>query len=280
MADMTVKAALVELASILAPKSPLVNAQIDTACDRPAAYVAQFKSRLAERAVTKPTQDLPLLALVDALVEHSLLAEIDVHAAPEDVLHAVERLASLPKKARAFGKVAKADDFDDLSASAVLARLEGVTSKAGWHLVGLDRGADAFYVVAVRDAQVIGPAVTAAGFRRLQRFAETEPSAIQSHADRMAAIEATLMVPNPVWRFFLKVEADRVAVWALKVAELAIDLSDSTLGQADDIDRTLRFERWEDTRAAGEREIADHLAQGFAEVSADEYRARHAAAKL
>lgn len=74
---MTARDALVAIAGLLAPDVPEVAHRVTAAHDDPAGYVRQHAKWLGNRGVTGPVPLLPWLALVDALHEHGLAAEVD-----------------------------------------------------------------------------------------------------------------------------------------------------------------------------------------------------------
>ncbi|KOU47391.1 hypothetical protein ADK56_26410 [Streptomyces sp. MMG1522] len=73
----TARASLAEIAALLAPAHPEVAEEVLRAHDDPEGYVSAFADRLDDRGVDEPVDDLPWIALIDALSDRGLLAEFD-----------------------------------------------------------------------------------------------------------------------------------------------------------------------------------------------------------
>jgi hypothetical protein len=96
---MTARDALVAIATLLAPDRPLVAAHATEAHDDPPAYVRHHAARLDERDITEPIPLLPWIAVVNALTDDDLLAEVDWKESPDEVVWGLRRLRSSPRDA-------------------------------------------------------------------------------------------------------------------------------------------------------------------------------------
>jgi hypothetical protein len=83
---MTPRDALVALTAMLAPDWPDVTELVLAAHDNPASYTRR----------PAPVPLLPWVALVDALADHDLLAEVDRRERPDEVVRMLRRLATSP----------------------------------------------------------------------------------------------------------------------------------------------------------------------------------------
>lgn len=275
--------ALITLTQRLAPEMTKLAEQVARAVDDPIVYVRAHGRRLGERAISEPVPHLPQIAVLDALAEKKLLAEIDAKASAEDVLFAVDKLASLPKKRGRFKALEKRDDFDDLDADAALRLAGEVVGAQGFVLAALDVGSDAHPVVAIPSADVDAIAALAkdAGFRRLVVFrGEPESTAedreLKKKLDaQKARLESDIVVANPVWRPFLS--GDKY--FNVKIATLAIDINEGTLGLDDRKSTTKQFASWDETKAAAEAMLGERRATGYEEVPLDVYLQKNREAK-
>lgn len=126
-------------------------AEVELAASDGKAYVAAHAERLAERRVTKPSKQLPWIALVDALVAEGLAVELDHRTFPEDVVDALDGLRSLPRKrgrwtwARAVDEGMSTRDF-----------LGAVAHHVGAPLALIDLANDSFVVVVAEDVAALG----------------------------------------------------------------------------------------------------------------------------
>ncbi|CAM5734999.1 DUF6630 family protein [Streptomyces sp. EN27] len=91
-----VRAALAEIAALLAPAHPDVAEEVLRAHDSPDDYVSAFADRLDDRGIDEPVDDLAWIALVDALTAHGLLAEFDWKEDPQEVRAQLRQLESRP----------------------------------------------------------------------------------------------------------------------------------------------------------------------------------------
>jgi hypothetical protein len=88
--------ALVAVATLLAPAAPQVPARAAAAHDDPGAYLIEHADRLDDRGIDEPFPGLPWIALVDALDDHGLLAEVDWKEAPDEIAGRQRQLGSAP----------------------------------------------------------------------------------------------------------------------------------------------------------------------------------------
>lgn len=126
-------------------------AEIELAATDGKAYVAKFATRLAERNITKPTKQLPWIALVDALVTAKLAVELDHRTYPEDVIDALDTLKSLPKSKSRWRW---ANDVDEGTSTTEF--LAAAVHHAKLPLATIDLGSDSIVVVATKDAAKLG----------------------------------------------------------------------------------------------------------------------------
>jgi hypothetical protein len=88
--------ALIEIATLLASDQPAVVARVVLALDDPDGYLRAHADRLDERGIDEAEPDLPWIALVDALADHDLLAEVDWKEADSDIVDQLRELRSSP----------------------------------------------------------------------------------------------------------------------------------------------------------------------------------------
>lgn len=87
---------LAAVAALLAPAHEAVAARVLHAHDDPAGYVRDHGAALADRGIDGPVPGLARTALVDALAEHRLLAELDWKEDSEEIRARLRGLASQP----------------------------------------------------------------------------------------------------------------------------------------------------------------------------------------
>jgi hypothetical protein len=90
------RAALMAVAGLLAPDVPQVAALAAAAHDDQEAFLREHAERLDERGIDEPFELLPWIALVDALADHGLLAEVDWKEAPAEITGRLRALRSAP----------------------------------------------------------------------------------------------------------------------------------------------------------------------------------------
>ncbi|MEV0573418.1 DUF6630 family protein [Streptomyces sp. NPDC050392] len=71
------RTSLAAAAALLAPAHQAVGDRVLHAVDDPGAYVLAHAGALADRGIDAPVPDLAWIALIDALADHRLLAELD-----------------------------------------------------------------------------------------------------------------------------------------------------------------------------------------------------------
>ncbi|NUT51518.1 MAG: hypothetical protein HOV94_30110 [Saccharothrix sp.] len=92
----TVREALVAVAALLAPDVPEVAERVAHAHDDPDGYLEAHADRLDERGIDEPVPELAWIALVDALDDHDLLAEVDWKEAADEVVARLRTLRTSP----------------------------------------------------------------------------------------------------------------------------------------------------------------------------------------
>ncbi|WP_206784963.1 DUF6630 family protein [Amycolatopsis sp. MtRt-6] len=106
---MTARDALLAVAGLLAPDTPQVAAHAAAAHDDPEAFVREHAERLDERGIDEPFELLPWTALVDALTDHGLLAEIDWKEAPDEITAGLRALRSAPAADEVWAELAHSE---------------------------------------------------------------------------------------------------------------------------------------------------------------------------
>lgn len=91
-----VRASLAAAAALLAPAHQAVAEQVLHAFDQPGAYVRDHAARLADRGIDEPVPNLAWIALIDALADRHLLAELDWKEDSEEVRSQLKGLGSRP----------------------------------------------------------------------------------------------------------------------------------------------------------------------------------------
>jgi hypothetical protein len=88
--------ALIAVAGLLAVDAPEVRDLAVAALDDPAAYLAAHADRLDDRGIDEPFPGLAWIALVNALTDHGLLAEVDWKEAADEIAGQLRALRSAP----------------------------------------------------------------------------------------------------------------------------------------------------------------------------------------
>ncbi len=91
--------ALIAIATLLAPDSPEVATLVYHAHTDPEGYLQAHADRLDERGIDEAEPELAWIAMVNALTDHGLLAEVDWKEAPEDIAAQLRELRSSPEPA-------------------------------------------------------------------------------------------------------------------------------------------------------------------------------------
>jgi hypothetical protein len=132
--------ALLAVATLLAPDAPQVAARAAAAHDDPAAYLPAHADRLDDRGIDEPFPGLPWIALVDALADHGLLAEVDWKEAPDEITSRLRALRSAPGVDELWTALSESDLATHEFLEAAGARL----LEAGTALVVLDIESDCY----------------------------------------------------------------------------------------------------------------------------------------
>jgi len=160
---MTARDALIAVATLLAPDVPQVRDRAAAAHDDPAAYLREHIDRLDERGIDEPFAGLAWIALVDALTDHELLAEVDWKEAPDEIAGRLRVLRSAPPADEIWTSLAEAElptfEFLELAGK----RLAGV----GTALAVLDIESDCYPLVLLPSARAgdLPGLAAAAGFK-------------------------------------------------------------------------------------------------------------------
>ncbi|MFD0200410.1 MULTISPECIES: DUF6630 family protein [Saccharothrix] len=158
----TVRDALLALAALLAPGVPEVAERVAHAHDDPDGYLRAHADRLDDRGIDEAEPDLPWIALVDALTDHDLLAEVDWKEAADEVVAQLRDLRSSPAAPEAWAWFARLDG--GLPAYDFLERAGTELRAAGTRLAVLDIDSDCYPLVMLPDADDLRRLATAAGF--------------------------------------------------------------------------------------------------------------------
>ncbi|MEU4442402.1 DUF6630 family protein [Actinosynnema sp. NPDC050801] len=159
-----VRDALVALAALLAPGAPDVADRVADAHDDPVGYLEANAARLDERGIDEPLPDLAWIALVDALTDHHLLAEVDWKEAADEIVTELRGLSSSPADPAAWSWFE--DVPDDLPAHDFLDRAGAGLRATGTTLAVLDIDSDCYPLILLPngDADALRVHATAAGF--------------------------------------------------------------------------------------------------------------------
>lgn len=130
--------------------------------DDPGAYLLEHADRLDDRGIDEPFPGLAWIALVDALADHGLLAEVDWKEAPDEIAAQLRALRSAPRADELWTSPAESElptyEFLELAGN----RLHGT----GTALAVLDIESDCYPLVllpAARAGDVVA-LTAAAGF--------------------------------------------------------------------------------------------------------------------
>ncbi|MFJ6671394.1 DUF6630 family protein [Actinosynnema sp. NPDC091369] len=148
----TVRDALVGLAALLAPDAPDVAERVAAAHDDPDGYLRTHADRLDDRGIDEPIAELAWIALVDALTDHDLLAEVDWKEAADEIVAQLRALRSSPSGAAAWVWFDRADE--DVPAYDFLERAGAELRATGTALVVLDIESDCYPLVLLPEDRV------------------------------------------------------------------------------------------------------------------------------
>jgi hypothetical protein len=99
----TARDALIAIAALLAPDEPDVADRVAHAHHDPNAYRQAHADRLDERGIDEPIPNLAWIALVDALTDRGLLAEVDWKESAEEIIAQLRGTAVQPVAASGLG---------------------------------------------------------------------------------------------------------------------------------------------------------------------------------
>lgn len=156
--------ALVALAALLAPDVPAVADRVTSAHDDPEGYLRTHAERLDDRGIDEAVPELAWIALVDALTDHDLLAEVDWKEAAGEIVAQLRTLRSSPTDPSAWTWFA--DLADDQPAYDFLDRAGAELRATGTTLAVLDIESDCYPLVLLPNthADTARDLATAAGF--------------------------------------------------------------------------------------------------------------------
>jgi hypothetical protein len=163
---MTARDALIAIAGLLAPDQPDVAHRATAAHDDPPAYLGQHAKRLANRGITEPVPLLPWIALVDALTDGGLAAEVDWREQPDEVVRQLRRLRTSPPDAWEWA----IDTEFHVRTDAFLKITAGHLRTAGVALTTLDIDSDCYPLVLAPIARTteLNSLAKLAGYRSFQ----------------------------------------------------------------------------------------------------------------
>ena len=147
----TVRDALVALAALLAPDVPEVSDRVTSAHDDPDGYVRTHADRLYQRGIDETLPELAWIALVDALTDHDLLAEVDWKEAAVEIVDQLRHLRSGPADPASWTWFA--DLADNLPAYDFLDRAGAELRATGTTLAVLDIESDCYPLVLLPNDQ-------------------------------------------------------------------------------------------------------------------------------
>ncbi|MFC0430374.1 DUF6630 family protein [Kutzneria buriramensis] len=157
---MTERDALLAVATLLAPAHADVAERTLSAHDDPEAFLAEHADRLDDRGIDEAIPDLAWIALVDALDDHRLLAEIDWHEDPQEIVAQLRRLDSAPDAPEVWVD-------EDLPTYEFCQSLGSRLRAAGTTLAALDIESDCYPLVLLPngDADTLVALASTAGFK-------------------------------------------------------------------------------------------------------------------
>ncbi|MFD7425758.1 DUF6630 family protein [Streptomyces sp. NPDC059818] len=145
------RTSLAAVVALLAPAHEAVAERVLHAHDDPSGYVRDHAAALEDRGIDEPVPGLAWIALVDALAEHRLLAELDWKEDSEEIRSQLRGLASRPS----------VDPWVLVGAADMLLPTHDFLEACGRHyrdvgaaLAVLDIESDCYPVVCLRTARV------------------------------------------------------------------------------------------------------------------------------
>jgi hypothetical protein len=158
----TARDALIAIAALLAPGEPAVADRVAHAHTDPDGYLQAHAGQLDERGIDEPIPELAWIALVDALTDHGLLAEVDWKEDTDEIIAQLRDLHSNPAQPEAWTWLATADT--DLETYDFLELAGGELLDTGTALAVLDIESDCYPLVllpADRADELVNLATTA-----------------------------------------------------------------------------------------------------------------------
>ncbi|MCE7010166.1 hypothetical protein LWC34_46295 [Kibdelosporangium philippinense] len=149
--------ALVAIAALLAPDEPDVADRVVHAYTDPDSYLRAHADQLDNRGIDEPIPELAWIALVDALADHGLLAEVDWKESADEI---VAQLRGLRSSSAAVDRIT----ITDLDTYEFLALAGDQLRAAGTALAVLDIESDCYPLVllpAERATELVSLATTA-----------------------------------------------------------------------------------------------------------------------
>ena len=144
---------------------------VKLACENPKQYFKTFKHQLEERSITKISNDLPLIALVDELIEKELAHEIDWKESIATICEVVDRLVSKKKLLTLVWAELNAK-YSELYAEEALVALALELQEKEISLAHLDIDSDSYVLITVRKDEIeeLKGLAQQAGFTILDEF--------------------------------------------------------------------------------------------------------------
>lgn len=131
------------ICALLAPGDANISQEVTLAITDAGRYIERFAKRLAERGIDKPSDKLPIIALLDALIAADRLAAIDHNFAAEDVQWNVARVVKgVGLDSDTLFAWYDEDKLASYSTEATLKKIGQAFAAYGHALVSIDHGAD------------------------------------------------------------------------------------------------------------------------------------------
>ncbi|KNY28859.1 DUF6630 family protein [Pseudobacteroides cellulosolvens] len=139
--------ALLELARKLSMYSNEVEEDIILVLENPKEYIKKYASRLEDRGIYKPDEDLPWVALADALIERKLAWEIDWQHSLEEVFSIINTL--IIKRGFVENKQSFYKSCIGVKLECILVDISKRLSKSFLTLIYLDIDSDSYVLVVI-----------------------------------------------------------------------------------------------------------------------------------